>query len=264
MTILPETILPRCAAAFLILTCPAAAQTGDHAWLSTRELAEERFLEFNYVEASSLYGELLAADSTDYDVLTRLTESWNLLGLDLQSEGKKESAEAGFEHAVKYAEQTRRHHPDRARTFVNLASAYGNTALFRGGRAKVRIGRQVEQFCEEALRFDSTNVIALTILGVFHRELSKLSWIERLVARTLYGGLPKGSIEESVEFLQKAIEVDSTALFPNYSLAVTYSRMKNADAALVQFEKVLRLHAGNSEEARYQVDAAARLAETGK
>ena len=101
-------------------------------------------------------------------------------------------------------------------------------------------------------------------MGVYHREVSKLSWIERLVAKTVYGGLPKGSIQKSVEFLQRAIEVDSTALFPNYSLAVTYRAMKEDEAALAQLEVVLRLEPGNSEEARYKKNAETWLAEAGR
>ena len=68
---------------------------------------------------------------------------------------------------------------------------------------------------------------------------------------------------KSVEYLEKAIGVDSTALFPNYSLAVTYRHMKEEEAALAQFGKVVNLQPGNSEEARYRDNAASWLAEAG-
>ena len=250
-------------AVFLLPTLTAAAQSTDHGWSPSMERAEELFSEFKYADAAWIYKHLLNADSTDYGLLIRLSESWNLHGLDLQAGGRKDSAKSAFDQAVTYAEQTLRHHADSARTYVNLAAAYGDLALFKGGKGKVRIGRQVERYCTDALLIDSTNVHALTILGVFHRELSRLSWFEKLVARTIYGGLPKGSIEKSVDFLRKAIEMDSTALFPNYSLAVTYRRMKKDDAAFHQLEKVLTLKPQNSEEARYRAKAAAWLAEAG-
>ena len=248
-------------AAFLLSTCMVSAQTTDDRREPSLALAEELFCGFNYADATRIYEELLAADSTNFGVLTRISESWNFRGLDLQSQEKKDSAEEAFERAVGYAEQTRRHHGDSAKTYVNLAAAYGDLALFRGGKAKVHIGRNVKRFCEHALSIDSTNVAALTILGVFNRELSKLSWIQRLVAKTIYGGLPGGSIQKSAEFLEKAIEIDSMALFPNYSLAVTYRSMKEEEAALAQLEKVVSLQPGNSEEARYRDNAAAWLAE---
>ncbi len=251
------------AAALLLSIGTVSAQTTGDRLEPSRALAEDLFYRFHYADAAQMYRELLAADSTNFSLLTRLSESWNFRGLDLQSQTKKDSAEVAFERAVRYAEQTRRHHTDSAMTYVNLAAAYGDLALFRGGKAKVHIGREVKRFCEQALRIDSTNVVALTILGVFNRELSKLSWIQRLVAKTVYGGLPDGSIEMSVEFLEKALKVDSTALFPNYSLAVTYRRMKEEEAALAQLEKVLTLQPGNSEEARYRDNAAAWLAEAG-
>ncbi len=249
------------AVAFLLSTRTVSAQTTDDRWEPSRALAEDLFCGFQYADAARMYEELLAADSTDFGVLTRLSESWNFRGLDLQSHEKKDSAEKAFERAVRYAEQTRRHHVDSAKTYVNLAAAYGDLALFRGGKAKVHIGREVKRFCEKALRIDSTNVPALTILGVFNRELSKLSWIQRFVAKSFYGGLPEGSINMSVEFLEKAIKIDSTALFPNYSLAVTYRRMKKEEEALAQLQKVVDLQPGNSEEVRYRDNAVAWLAE---
>jgi tetratricopeptide (TPR) repeat protein len=253
-----------------VVTCVLAptdtilAQPSDHGWVPSRVQAHEQFRAFNYVDAAWMYHEVLKGDTTDFDALIKVTESWNLRGLDLQAAGQKDSAEVSFERAVKYAEQTFRHYPDSAATYVNLAAANGNLALFRGGKAKVRTGRDVQRYCMQALQIDSTNVVALTILGVFHREVSKLSWIERLVAKTVYGGLPKGSIDKSVEYLRKAIEVDSTALFPNYSLAVTYRRMKEHQASLQQLEIVSQLRAGNSEEARYLSQTEAWLEEEGR
>jgi tetratricopeptide (TPR) repeat protein len=223
--------------------------------------ADRYFAQFKYEDAIEVYRNLLSSDSTDYWTLTRLTESWNLHGLDLQAAGEKDEAELAFEHAVLFAEQTYRHHPDSARTYVNLAAAYGNLALFRGGKTKVHIGRQVEEYTEKALDIDSTDVIALAIMGVFHREVSKLGWLERLLAKAIYGGIPKGSLEKSANYLERAADLDSTAVFPNYSLAVTYRRMHEMESARNQYQRVGKLEPANSEEARYVQNAIAWLQE---
>jgi tetratricopeptide (TPR) repeat protein len=214
-----------------------------------------------YPEAAAMYIDLLRSDSTDYWFLTRATESWNLHGLDRQAGADKDGAEKAFEKAVIYAEQTKRHHADSSRTWVNLAAAHGNLALFRGGKEKVKAGQMVEDYANRALEIDSTDVIALSILGVFHREVSKLSWLERTLARAFYGNVPSGSIERSVSYLEKAVEADSSSVFPNYSLAVTYRQMDRDEAALRQLETVLKLPALNSEEARYKAKAMRWLAE---
>jgi tetratricopeptide (TPR) repeat protein len=224
-------------------------------------MADRYFDAFDYDKAIEVYRNLLPSDTTDYRTLTRLTESWNLRGLDLQAAGEKDAAELAFEHAVLFAEQTGRHHPDSARTYVNLAAAYGNLALFRGGKTKVHIGRQVEEYTEKALEIDSTDVIALSIMGVFHREVSKLGWLEKLLAKAIYGGIPKGSLEKSVDYLERAVKIDSTALFPNYSLAVTYRRMDEMESARHQYERVRNLEPANSEEARYVENSVAWLEE---
>jgi tetratricopeptide (TPR) repeat protein len=237
------------------------AQPEEFGFVPSPDLAEEYFRNYDYIDAALVYQHILWTDSTNFQVLTRLTEAWNLHGLDLQAAEKKDSAEVAFETAVKYAEQTRRHHPDSARTYVNLAAAWGNWALFQGGKTKVRIGRQVEEYGHEALRIDSTDVMALSILGVFHREVSRLSWIERLLAKAVYGGIPKGSIEKSEQYLKRAIAVDSAAVFPNYSLAVTYRRMKKKEEAAKQLEYVLTLEPANTEELRYLKNARTWLEE---
>lgn len=222
---------------------------------------EKHFAAFRYPDAARTYSQILVADSTHYYALKMATESWNLHGLDQQAARQKDSAEVAFERAVVLAERSLRHYPDSADTWVNLAAAWGNLALFKGGKDKVRIGQQVEDYGNRALEIDSTHVIALSILGVFYREVSKLSWIERVLAKAIYGGVPDGSIEQSVAYLQRAIEADSLALFPTYSLAVTYRHMKEHELAQELLDRVVAMRSANSEESRYQFNARRWLAE---
>jgi tetratricopeptide (TPR) repeat protein len=243
---------------------PAEPRPAEHGFVPSPELAEDYFTKYKYIDAALVYQHILWTDTTNFDILTNLTDVWNLHGLDLQAAGRKDSAEIAFETALKYAEQTLRHHPDSAKTYVNLAAALGNYALFQGGKSKVRIGQQVKDYGERALSIDSTDVMALSVMGVFHREVSKLSWIERLLAKAIYGGIPNGSIETSAEFLERAVEIDSTAVFPNYSLGVTYRRMKRVDDAIAQFEYVLSLEPANTEEIRYQRNASSWLEEVSR
>lgn len=219
---------------------------------ATLEVAARSMADFDYTEAARIYRILLAEDSTHYESLHGLTTADNFAGMDLMSQDKKSLAEAVVERSVVTAEMMARHHPDSASSHTSLAGAYGNLALFKGGKSAVRIGQAVESYCEHAIELDSVNVEAHTILGVFYREVAALNWIQRLVAKTLFGGIADGSLERSINFLDAAAGLDPELPFAAYERAVTLAKMDRNEEARQQYDVFLLLPPQNSQDVRNQ------------
>lgn len=204
------------------ISVPALIEAGDVAFAA---LDNETALR-NFEAAREQGGETLS-----FELLARLSRVHTDYSLDLIEAGDREQAKEQMDAALDYALRLEELHPDRAETWFLLAIANGNLAEFEGGRGKVRIGRAVEEYCLRAMEIDPQYAPPYIVLGVFHREVSEVSWIQRLVANTLFGGLPKGSYESSAELLRTAVELDPRIPLAQFELGRTLFRSKLLEEA---------------------------------
>lgn len=194
------------------LSLPPQLLAGDRAFAA---LDDEGALRHYEAARDSLGG------AESFELLSRLSHSHTHWSLDLIARGDRKEAEVQIDRALDEARILVERYPDRAESWFLLAIAIGNQATFKGGREKVRYGRAVEEYSLRALGLDSTHVPTHVVLGVFYREVAEVSWLQRLVANTLFGGLPRGSYELSEQFLRKAIELDPRAPLAQFELGRT-------------------------------------------
>ena len=214
-------------------------------------------------QAIDVYEEAREIAPEAFDVLSRLAETYNHLGNDFKSNGQKEEAEMAIRQAVAYAETMLELFPEEAQTYFLLAATSGNLALFQGGRDKVKTGGGVEGHCMRGLEIDPNHVGLLVAYGVFNREVAGLSWVERTFARTFFGAVPKGSMEQAVEVLTKATTLDPDHHLAHYELAVTYYAMGQRAEARSTFLEVVELPAQTSQDIRNRVIAQEMLGRMG-
>ncbi len=210
---------------------------------------------FDNAGALAEYSRLAATHPDAFEVLIRLTQAHNDYAQDLLADGRKKEAEAHFEDAVAMAERMRDLYPERPEPYFFLAATSGNLALFKGGKQKVRIGRAVEAYARMAIELDSTYALPYLALGIFYREVASLSWIQRTFARVLFGGVPRGSREDAVRFLEKAIALDPTLGLAHYELALTYAAMDQPEKALPHLQQAATLKPYTSQDRRNQTHA---------
>ncbi|WP_456424535.1 tetratricopeptide repeat protein [Rhodocaloribacter sp.] len=185
-----------------------------------------------------------------FDVLLRLTRAYHDLAKDLLAAGSKKAAEEAIRKAVAVAEEMKEKFPDRPETYFQLAAAYGNLALFKGGKSKVKIGRDVEQYAKKAIELDSTYAPAYVALGLFYREVSDLNWIQRSFAKVLFGGVPSGSKEDAAAMLERAIALNPDFALAHFELAITYEKMGRKEDAIPHLRKAIELPPATSQDVR--------------
>lgn len=215
---------------------------------------------FKNAEALPFLEQAHAADPTNVVVLTKLTAVCGDVGQDLDS---KES-EAYYEKALAYAEKLHALAPDSAETCFQLCVAYGNMALFRGGKQKVTLSRHIEEMAQEAIKRDPAYSPPYAVLGVYYREVATLNPILRAFAQHLLGGLPGGSLEESERMFRQAIEKDPGNVYAHYQLAVTYDKMGKLEQSAEMYRKVLSLPIVDHQDSHWRQVAASRCKAPGK
>lgn len=149
--------------------------------------------------------------------------------------------EARMEEAVELSRWAVQAGPAISRTHTTLAASLGKLALFRGGKRKVELAREVGREARRAAELDPRDFAPFTVLGVLERELATLNPLLRGFAGALFGGLPAASLERSEALLARAVRLAPGYVAPHLELARTYLEMDRPAEARAELEKALAL-----------------------
>ena len=241
---------------FTMLIVPAHADELD----DLLKQGDDHYANFENDKALASYEKAYAINPCSYETLVKVTRAYIDLGEDLDN---KES-EGLYLQAVDHAELLVKKEPEKAEPYFFAAAAYGKLALFRGGKAKVKLSGFVEKNAKKAIELDPQYEKPVTTLGIFYREVANLNWFLKAFANTFFGGKLKGTNEQAEELLLKAIELNPARIYPRFALAETYKFMRQKDKEIEQLEKVVELPIGDHEDQNKKDQAEKRLAKLTK
>src|SRR5439155_6032784 len=85
------------------------------------------------------------------------------------------------------------------------------------------IWREIREAIEKAIALDPQNGFTYHVYGIWHRKMAEIGKTERLFAAVLYGrSVPKGSLDQSIDYLRKAVALDPTVIASRLELAKSY------------------------------------------
>jgi tetratricopeptide (TPR) repeat protein len=207
--------------------CAEAIHEGDTAY----KKFDNRAALTNYIKAVEL-------DSSSYEALWKLARAYADVGMSLP---KKEQP-AYYALAEKTARRCVTLHPDSSNSHFSLAVALGRVALYEGGKRKIQIAKEVKAEAEQTLRANPRHDGALHVLGRWHYELADLNFIERTVAKIVFGGLPSGaSYEQAAAYFEQAIQYRPEAPVHHYEYARALLKLNRALEARRHLEKCREL-----------------------
>ena len=188
----------------------------------------------------------------------RLIRSYSDLGwLHLK---KDTSAESYYRLAVAYADTLLQVSPNSASSHFWMALAQGSLIPFQTVSEKIHIAKEVRFQAETAVELDSSFALAYIILAIFERESSQLSWLERTIARIVFGEELNGSLSYSEELLEKALTYDPGNSYAYYELYWTCLAEGKKEAAVQALKTVMALPVRSQREERQFVLAKDYLA----
>jgi len=200
---------------------------------------DEFHKKFDNVNAIINYEIAYALAPDNYKVLLKLTATFNDIGEEYVELRKREEAKKYIDKAIHYAEIFHKKFPDSADVYCYLALSYGNIAIFKGDKEKIKLAHIVKDNAEKSLKMDPHNYISYIILGIYNREIGNLNFFERLFANTFFGDVPDGSFEESIAMFNKALRIMPGTIVPTYGLAKTYRYMDEEEKEKELLKKVL-------------------------
>ncbi len=247
-------LVPGClciaASTILSLTAGPACAADPAAELAS---GDELYSHGQLTDAHAAYQAALAAQPGFYAALCRLARVESEMGEDAKGEPQRQLVATAVEHAraaVKTA-------PDSAQGHVWLAVALGRQALKEGPKTRLALSREIKSEVDRGIAIDPGIGRAYHVRALWNRKLATLNVIERALANTILGGVPKGaSMENAVRDLQKGIELEPDYVNHHLELGRTYLMLKNTADARRELEKAIALPPTSSaRDAHYQAEA---------
>lgn len=200
---------------------------------------------FDLHNAATLYELAYKDDPKDYFVLLKISGIYNDLGEEYYEKRDDENSEKMIRKAIKYAEEFYNTYPDSAKVYSMLAWSYGNLALYEGGNEKVKLAKKIKENAEKSIAIDPNDYLPYVILGIYHRQIADLSWLERAFANTFYGKVPDGSFEDSEKRLKRALQLNPDITIAAFHLSLTYKAKEDKENEIKWLKKVISMKERN-------------------
>jgi tetratricopeptide (TPR) repeat protein len=202
---------------------------------------DEAYDNFNNISAIEYYEKAYKLDSDNYDILLRLAKAYNSTADELFITRQKDKADPYIVKAVYYSELLQEKFPDSAASYAYLSMAYGTQAQVLGNRERIKMAKKVEENSLKAIEISPDFYLPYVILGIYYREIAKLSWIERTFANAFFGKVPEGSFEDSEKMLKRALAIDPDLMIAAVSLARTYRAKGDKKMEKIYLEKAVKM-----------------------
>jgi len=189
---------------------------------------------FRIQEALQVYEKAYNMCPNRYETLMKYTRELNNAG----EEAEGDQAKSLFEQSLKHADKMVSQYPDSMMSHFLIAASAGNLALHTGGRRKVELSRTIEASAKKAIQLDSTYAPSYVILGQYYFEVATASSFLKTIGRLFFGDLPEGSLQDALNVLQKALELEPDNIYGHLAIARTYLELDQTQKAVSHLEKI--------------------------
>jgi tetratricopeptide (TPR) repeat protein len=216
---------------------------------------------YDNIDAVKSYEKAFKDSPNSYWVLSKITLAYDDAGEEMLELKKMDNAEDYINKAVVTAELLQNLYPDSALSYTYLALSYGNIAMFKGGREKIKYAFKVKSNAELAMKMNPEDVYPYIILGIYYREAANLNWFEKLFAKSFLGGVPEGTYDESKRMFYKSLSLDPGIIIAYYNLSKTFDKLNDRENEIDCLNKVIQLPVRNFRDKYSKIKAAEKLCE---
>jgi len=222
-------------------------------------LQEASVLENGMKENDALekYKEILRIQPMQIVAMYKCSELCGSIG----NREKEEAKKVDFYNASRtYAETALKIDSGNSGANAAMAIAMGRMALIKKGKEKVEFVKDIKIYSDRALAIEPNNAKALFVLGKWNYEVSSLNFVEKAAIKVLYGGMPKASYEDAINYYEKVKTISPWVLLNYLELAKAYVANHQSDKAIENLERMLKLPYRTEDDAKHKEQARQLLA----
>ncbi len=208
--------------------------------------------QFDNQRALALYSEALALESTNDEILWRISRTCVDIANHMPSESdeEKEDQLKMYEKALEFANKSVEANPANSMSYTRRAVATGRISLFRGMWTVIGLLKDMREDLEMAISLDSANHAALYALGKTHMKV-----IERPLILRWPLGLGWGSREEAIRNFERAIALRGDLVAYRLACARAYADEGELEKAREHLSAIASLPNLGEDDEMYRTDA---------
>jgi tetratricopeptide (TPR) repeat protein len=226
--------------------------------------ADRLYAQFKPKEAAEELLKIVRTDAQNFEVLVKLSRAYIDIG-DMIADSApdwKERRLKDYRTAEDYARRAVKADPNSTWGHFYLAASLGHIAVVSPVARQVELAGEIRAALDKSLALDARNGFAYHAYGVWHRKMAEIGKMSRVFASVLYGrSLPEGSMDQSIEYLKKAIALNPTIIISRLELANTYIAMEDFVAAGTMLSSIRNLPVQFSDDAKHKQKAEELLEE---
>lgn len=243
--------------AFAVLLAAAVSPAwtaGD--WIEQGDAFDRKF---RSAEALAAYQKAASERPDDAELQRKIAKQYIEMVLDAPSRREQSRlAEQGYQTALR-AKELEAQDPE-VRLTVGIAAA--RLAFYSGSpRRKLELSRVARDEAMEAVRLNPRYGLGWHMLGRWHYELAGLNPVLRMLAETIYGRQPAASYDQAVQYLERAVQLESGNALFHAELGRAYLAAGRPDEARRELQKSLTLPQRSRDDAAGQDRARQALRE---
>jgi tetratricopeptide (TPR) repeat protein len=137
-----------------------------------------------------------------------------------------------YQIAEQYARKAVKADPAMVWGHFYVAASLGSMATVSPVAKQIDMAGEIRGAIEKAIALDPKNGYAYHVYGIWHRKMAEIGKMSRVFASVIYGrSIPAGSMEKSIEYLNKAVALNPTVIISRLELARSYVAVENWSSA---------------------------------
>lgn len=178
-------------------------------------------------EALAAYQQAEKKSPDDAGLLVKIAKQYG----DLMPSLGKAAAKDAAESSLAYSRRAVKAAPKSSDPHLAVALSLGKLTPYLGSREKIEASREIKSEADIALKLNPRSDYAHHMLGRWHQEMAGIGGATRLLAKVVYGGVPKGSYQEALDHFAKARAINGKRLIHQLEYGRTLAMMgRDADA----------------------------------
>jgi tetratricopeptide (TPR) repeat protein len=213
--------------------CPNCANDGSPASRSFQK-ADELYAAFKPKEAFAEFLKVLDLDPQNAEALSKIARVYIDFGDVIPESTPDWEAKRlkQYQIAEQYARKAVKADPNVVWGHFYVAASLGSMTTVSPVAKQIDMAGEIRVAIEKAIALDPQNGFAYHVYGVWHRKMAEIGKMSRMFASVIYGrSIPTGTMEKSIEYLNKAVALNPTVIVSRLELARTYVAVENWPAA---------------------------------
>ena len=188
-------------------------------------------------EALVAYQKSLKKDPDNADVLVKIGKQYGDMMPSLNGGAKKDAGAKSLEFSRRAVAAD----PKSSDSHLAVALSLGKNTEFMGNKEKLQASREIKSSADTALRLNAKSDYAHHMLGRWHQEMADIGGASRLIAKMVYGGIPKGSYQEALKHFDTARKLRKDRLIHQIEYGRTLAMMGRDAEAKIEIQKGLNM-----------------------